>query len=381
MKKHEISSWIGTATDINDLKQAETLIQTSEQRIRSIVESAPFPIGVYIGREMKIALANQSILDVWGKGNDVIGKLYFEILPELDNQDIFTQLENVYDTGIPFHAKNQRVDLEINGELVPFYFNYSFTPLFDSAEKVYGVMNTAADVTDLNFAKKQIEDSEAQLRSLVMNAPIGICILKGDPLFSEVVNDSFLTIVGKTREKFTTTSYWEALPEVAAFYKPILDNVRKTGILYQREDQEIILIRNGKEETGYFNFVYDPIRESDGSINRIMIVAIEVTAQVIARRKIEEVVDERTRELAEANRNLKKSNEELAQFAYIASHDLQEPLRKVRTFSQLLEQSMPDINEKAKGFLSKINVSTSRMANLIRDVLTYFATIKGAGSV
>ena len=71
-------------------------------------------------------LANQSILNAWGKGNDVVGKLYTEILPELNNQEIFGQIRKVYATGIPYHARNQRVDLHVHGKLQAFYFNYSF---------------------------------------------------------------------------------------------------------------------------------------------------------------------------------------------------------------------------------------------------------------
>ncbi|GAC1422629.1 MAG: hypothetical protein NVS1B13_09130 [Flavisolibacter sp.] len=76
----------------------------SEIRVRSLVESAPFPIGAYIGREMRIQLANHAIIEIWGKGNDVIGKLYSEVLPELDNQQIFKQLDEVYTSGKAFHA-------------------------------------------------------------------------------------------------------------------------------------------------------------------------------------------------------------------------------------------------------------------------------------
>ena len=370
-EKGEITIWIGTATDIHDLKQAEASLQESEQRIRSLVESAPFPIGVYIGQEMKIELANQAIIDVWGKGNDVIGKLYSDVLPELNNQKIFTQIQSVFNTGIPLHAKNQRLDLVVEGKLQTYYFNYSFMPLRNSNGKVYGVMNTAADVSDLNFAKHKIEESEAQLRSLVMSAPIGICIVKGNPAMVEVVNDSFLEVFGKRREAFEYTPYWEVLPEAAAYYTPIFENVLRTGVMFRGDDHEVMLIRNGKEEIVYVNFVYDPVKEADGTVSKVMIVVIEVTEQVIARRKIEEVVAERTKELAEANRNLKKSNEALEQFAYIASHDLQEPLRKVRTFSQMLEKSLPGIDESAKNYFNKINNSTTRMSNLIRDVLAY----------
>lgn len=69
---------------------------------------------------------------------------------------------------------------------------------------------------------------------------------------------------------------------------------------------------------------------------------------------------------------LNMSNHDLEQFAYIASHDLQEPLRKIRSFSELLEKNLKkEENSKSKNFLDKINSSAQRMSTLIRDVLNY----------
>ena len=149
-----------------ELEQTVGRLAASEHKIRNIIEKAPFPIGVYIGLEMRIEFANRSILDIWAKGYDVIGKTYAEVLPELENQNIYEQLERVYKTGESFHARNQRVDLVVDGQIQIFYFNYSFTALHDQSGKIYGVMNTAADVTDVVTAKKEIEESEEQFRTM-----------------------------------------------------------------------------------------------------------------------------------------------------------------------------------------------------------------------
>ena len=83
-------------------------------------------------------------------------------------------------------------------------------------------------------------------------------------------------------------------------------------------------------------------------------------------------VEERTANLKEANAALKHSNENLEQFATIASHDLQEPLRKIRTFAAILNQRhQKDMDDAVKELLEKINLSAERMAALIRDVLNF----------
>lgn len=83
-------------------------------------------------------------------------------------------------------------------------------------------------------------------------------------------------------------------------------------------------------------------------------------------------VVERTKELQQANTALKHTNEELEEFAFIASHDMQEPLRKIKTFVLRLQERTPElINEKAEFYLSKITNASERMSNLINDILHY----------
>jgi two-component system CheB/CheR fusion protein len=83
-------------------------------------------------------------------------------------------------------------------------------------------------------------------------------------------------------------------------------------------------------------------------------------------------VDDRTASLKEANAALTYSNENLEQFATIASHDLQEPLRKIRTFAAILNNGQhDDLDNETRALLQKISLSAERMADLIRDMLNF----------
>ena len=104
---------------------------------------------------------------------------------------------------------------------------------------------------------------------------------------------------------------------------------------------------------------------------RLLGIAQDITQQKQFSEALEKMVHERTKELAEANEQLQQSNIELNQFAYIASHDLQEPLRKVRTFTDLMRESLEQVPQKTKNYIDKIQSSTSRMQNLINDVLQF----------
>ena len=373
-----ITGIIAVAIDVTQQATAAEKLRLSEERLRAVLESAPFPIGIYEGREMRIALLNQSIIDVWDKGNDLIGKTYFEVLPELETQDIYPKLLEVFDTGKPYCARNERVDLMVDGKMETYYFNYDFTPLFDAAGNVYGVMNTAADVTDLNVAKLEVEQSIRNFRNMILRAPVAMCILLGPQHVVDIANEMMLELWGKPVNDIMQRPIFDGLPDARnQGLEQLLDNVYATGETFTASEMPVNLLRNGVEETVYQNFVYQPYRDGSGEILGVLAITIDVSAQVMARREIEAVVKLRTEELQHANANLQRSNAELAQFAYIASHDLQEPVRKISIFAQMLGSRIGQyLDESSQNFLEKISLSATRMQALIRDVLTYSELVK-----
>lgn len=112
---------------------------------------------------------------------------------------------------------------------------------------------------------------------------------------------------------------------------------------------------------------------NENNNEQLILLAIhDITDQKAFEQELEQQVQARTAELKEANINLQRSNEDLQQFASIASHDLQEPLRKIKTFSTLLNRRFAtNIPDEGKGIIDKIELSADRMAQLIKDVLQY----------
>lgn len=115
---------------------------------------------------------------------------------------------------------------------------------------------------------------------------------------------------------------------------------------------------SGVTKRHYENF-YVPLKDKDGNVNRIVAIAHDITDIMEANEKLQSV-----------NTELEKSNRELEQFAYVASHDLQEPLRKIQTFTELGERNMND-PEVLKRYLGKVSSSAQRMTELIKAVLNY----------
>lgn len=371
---------MGSGIDSNDKLQ-----------LQSMVESAPFPIGVYVGREMRIALVNQSIINVWGKGPEVVGKTYAEVLPELAGTGIYEQLQNVYTTGEPHHANNQRVDLVVDGTLQEFYFKYSFTPLFDAQGAVYGVMNTAADVTDLVLARQQLELAQTSLRGAIDLAQLGtweLDLATRAVSYSENIQSWF----GFAEERIAINEVYNPMhpedrePVETAINRAIAQG--PSGIF----DAEYRLVHpvTSMERVVHARGVV--VSNAEGKPYKLLGTAQDVTAERHRQQDLERLVLERTtelealneelaaqneeymvvnEELEEANRLLLRSNENLEQFAYAAGHDLQEPLRKIRQFSALLTSHIPGAAGNDARYIERINAAAGRMSTLINDLLEF----------
>lgn len=194
-----ISGIMITVNDVTEKVDARMTVEISERKISELLKSAPFPIGVFTGPDMIIDTANQSIIDIFGKGPDIIGQSLKSLLPEWGDQGIFKEIGLVLKTGMPYHGYNHLLAVKNKeGSPTSFYFNYSLIPLFAAEGAVYGVMMAAANVTDLNLAKQKIEEDETRLNIVVEASELGIWEL--DVSTNKVIyTQRFLDIFGFER--------------------------------------------------------------------------------------------------------------------------------------------------------------------------------------
>lgn len=146
----------------------------------------------------------------------------------------------------------------------------------------------------LESRNKALARSEARFRSLIRQAPVGICVVRAGDLMIQEVNDSYLALVGKHRGQMEDRTIWEAVPEVAEDYAPVMHEVISSGIAFVANEHELPLFRNGKQEAVYVDFVYEPVSNHEGKVMAVMVIGIDVTDKVMARRNIEDV-EERIR--------------------------------------------------------------------------------------
>jgi PAS domain S-box-containing protein len=164
----------------------------------------------------------------------------------------------------------------------------------------------AAVNEELAGANEKLERSYAELlisenrfRSLIIQAPVAICVIRATDLMVLEVNDSYLELVGKKRREIENHTIWDAVAEAADSYAPVMQQVVNSGIAFHAREHEVILIRNGKEERLFIDFVYEPVHGISGEVTLVLVVGNDVTDKVIARRNIEDV-EERIRLAIEA---------------------------------------------------------------------------------
>jgi len=375
--KDGIAFVLHMAVDVTNQVLAKKKAEESEVRYRTLFESMDqgFCI-IEMIYDQKVRPVDYRFLElnpVFEKQTglkDAAGKTIRQLAPQHE-QHWFEIYGKIAVTGVPVRFVEQAAALN------RWYDVYAFRVGDEGAFKV-AVLFT--DITEQKNAEEALRHSEHNLRNMILQAPVAMAILKGSEFVVEIANDRMYELWGRKREDLVNKSIFEGLPEVRdQGYEELLTGVFTTGKTFSAHGIPVTLPRNGAIEMVYINLLYEAFREADGSISGVMVVATDVTEQVLARQKIEEVVDQRTRQLAEAyedlqktNKELQRSNQNLEEFAHAASHDLKEPIRKIHFFTQhLKDQLASHLKDEEQRSFSRIVNATQRMGHLIDDLLLY----------
>lgn len=267
-----------------------------------------------------------------------------------------------------------------NGGLLPV--RYSVLPL-GSGDQISGAVVTFSDLTsqqraeeearraltelvEEQAARAEAESMRRQLHRLFEQVPALVALTFGPDHVFELVNPPFSELIA--HREVVGKPYREALPEVAGEFAPLLDQVYQTRETYAGNEVFAELQTPAGIRGGYYNFVFQPILGASGSAYGILIHAVEVTELVQSRR----LMEEKAAELAALAGSLERTNRELDQFAYIASHDLKAPLRGVSNIASWLEEDLADkLAPETRQYMILMRNRIERMESLIDALLSY----------
>ena len=378
-KDNNPAAMIGISSDITKQKNAENILKESEQRFQNLVRQATVGIIVLNGEEMHVSMVN----DGYGKlinrtYDELINKKLFEIIPETEAY-FRPIIDNVRITGEPLYLYSTPYTVNSDEGIKQGYLNLVYQPYKETDGSITGVMVLCQDVTEQVNARKELEKAFEQARLSKEAAQLGtfdMNLEKGTMEWDERCRTLF-GISHKDAVSYEKDFVTGLHPEDRERILNIINNTFIKSISDGDYDVEYRTIGAEDELIRWIKAKGKVYFDKDDNPFRFIGSVLDITEQINAVKKIEETVIERTKELAEANYNLQKSNEELAQFAYIASHDLQEPLRKISTYSQMLTNTLKNnVSDESANYISKIKTSSEKMTKLIRDILNYSQLIK-----
>lgn len=356
-------------------------------QVYQLLMSAPVAVCLIKGAEQVVELANEAILEIWRKDASVVGKQLLQAMPELKSTVFPDLLRQVRESGKPYHANESHAYFLRNGREELVYFNFVYQPYYEANNsEASGVMVIATEVTELVLARQKVEESELRYRTLINEAAVATAVYVGREMKIQYANDAMIRLWGKDATAIGNTVK-NALPELEGQpFHQLLDDVFTTGKTYWGKEDRADLVVDGKLQSFYFNFTYKALRNSEGEIYGILNMAVDVTEQVLAKQQVQENeamlqqrVQERTLELENKNKELERSNANLEEFAYAASHDMKEPIRKIHFFSDRLQQRLAGrLDDEEQSFFNRMVLATKRMNTLIEDLLTFSQVSLGA---
>lgn len=363
-----------TAVDITAQVLARKRAEESEARYRLLIESAEDYGMFMITPQGHLNSWNTGIKKILGyKEQEFVGQHCSLIFTDADKQKSLPQLElqTALTTG---KAEVTRTYKRKDGVL--FFAESVTTPIRNNDGEVVGFTTILKDLSAKKISEQQLKDaqesSDRQKRlyeTVTGNTPDLMYVFDLDYKFI-YANEALLTMWGKPKEE--------------AIGKRLLENGYEPwhAEMHEREIDQVVATKQSiRGEVSFphavlgkrvYDYIFTPVINEKGEVEAVAGTTRDITELKRAEATLKESGERLEALVNERTKQLQRSNEDLRRFAHVASHDLKEPVRKIRTFtSRLDEEFHNDLAPQALLYLSKIEKSAERMYSMIDGVLSY----------
>jgi signal transduction histidine kinase len=337
--------------------------------LQDIVQQTPVPTAVYCTDDLTISFANNAMLSLWNTGGQVIGKKFADITAGPEQEPISQEIRRVMKTGLSFHANDQKLDVLVKGEWTPLFYNYSFTPLCNEKGAVYGVVHTCTEATRLHEAKSRVVNSDEMLTMAIEACGMGTYEI--DLTANKVKTSDNFKKLWRIDSDITIEALEAKLhPDDCHLREKAYREALVNGMVCY--EARIIEKNNPARWIKVFGKI---IKDEKGDPSTILGIVQDIHNQ-------KEIEAELKRKIQESKLDLRRSNDDLLHFANVVSHDLQEPVRKIKIFNNMLKNEIAkQLPDRSVTHLNKIAHSANRMQCIIEGLLAYSTIDKSTQSV
>ncbi len=346
--KGRITGAVAIVRDITPLKQARQALEESTNRVNDILSSLGDGL-IAIDREWKVIYLNHTAARIAGRPSaEMIGRSLWELWPELREAPIASCYRSVMRDRQPCRTRSKSLYTDRWYDISVYPSSEGITILYSDRTEQVQLEKTRADLLEENRQQREL------LQAVFETDPSAVAVFTSDDLTFQFANRAYRGLlpiegmdpVGKTLE--------QAWPSSLGFRTP------ETHARPAREGRSFTLDKMTRAfpdgSVRHFTLRLEPM--SWQGRPAMLVVMSDITALENAKAQLEEYAEK-----------LKRSNQDLQDFALIASHDLQEPLRKIEAFGSLLAERSVLLDEQGREHVERMRSAAARMRAMIEALL------------